>query len=293
MPRNYPLSLKKAGNFPTHFAMVGMATVVNGEPLFYDGFNEHGLAMAGLNFPENAYYPPLQEGKINVAPYELIPYLLGTCQSVDEAAEKFKQINLVNLAYSDDLPLAPLHFIICDKKECITVEPTKEGLRVYPNRVGILTNNPPFEYHLARLNDFRNLRAGNGDNAFGIPLNEYCLGLGAVGLPGDMSSPSRFVRVAFHKANSVCEGGERATVSQCFHLLSSVEMPRGSCKTDEGKNDITVYSACMNTAQARYYYTTYENRQISCVDMRKCDLNATAISRFPICREEQIYFEKF
>ncbi len=293
MPRKYSLHFRKMGDFAEHYAMIGMATVVGGEPLYYDAVNEHGLAMAGLNFPNNAHYFPVTEGKDNVAPFELIPWILSSCKSVQEARVLLSNINLADIPFSAQLPLAPLHWILSDKKESLTVESMREGLRVYENPVGVLTNNPPFPYHLCHLNDYRNLRTDNGENTFvkEVTLENYCQGLGAVGLPGDLSSPSRFVRAVFHKENSVCEETESACVSQFFHLLGSVEMVQGSCRTDTGKLDITAYSACVNTDLGRYYYTTYTNRQIHCIDMHRADLDGGEISRFPLQMQEQICYQ--
>ncbi len=289
-PRRYPFRFRKVGELPLHFAMIGMATVVNGEPLYYDAVNEHGLGMAGLNFPKNAYYPPFEEGKDNVAPFEFIPWILGKCKSVEEARGLLKRINLVNLPFSEKLPLAPLHWIISDKRSSIVVESMQDGLHAYENPVGVLTNNPPFPYHLFNLNNYRGLKRTNGENCFSdkIELDDYCQGLGAIGLPGDVSSPSRFVRMAFNSANSVCAEEENACVSQFFHLLSSVEMVEGCCQTASGKFDITAYSACVNTERGLYYYTTYQNRQITCVDMRRANLEGEQISRFPLITEGEI-----
>ncbi len=286
-PRRYPLCFRKMPEIREHYAFIGMATVVDGVPLYYDGANEYGLAMAGLNFPTNAYYSPAKEGQDNVTPFEFIPWILGQCKSVKETKSLLAHIRLVDIPFSDKLPLSPLHWMISDGEESVVVEPMKDGLHIHDNPVGVLTNNPPFEYHLFNLNNYRNLKVDNGENGFSkrLDLNNYCQGLGGVGLPGDLSSPSRFVRVAFHKENSVCGEDENSSVSQFFHLLSSVEMVRGSCLTPSGKYDITVYSACMNTEKGLYYYTTYQNRQITCVDMRRTHLDGEKISRFPLMEE--------
>ncbi len=292
-PRRYPINFRQMGKMGEHYALIGMATVVNGDPLYYDATNEFGLSMAGLNFPNNVYYAPLDGEKDNVTPFELIPWILAQCKSVREAKKLLSRLNLANVPYSTQLPLSPLHFIIADRERSIVVEPMKDGLHIYENPVDVLTNNPPFPYHLHNLNDYRNLKTDNGENCFSkdVPLEEYCQGLGAVGLPGDYSSPSRFVRAAFHKANAVCEEDEKSCVSQVFHLLSSVEMSRGSCKTASGKYDITVYSACVNTDKGLYYYKTYSNSQISCVDMHETDLDGTQIYRFPLALEENIHYQ--
>ncbi len=292
MPRKFKLEFRRMGVLEEHYAMIGMATVVGDVPLYYDGTNEFGLSMAGLNFPGNAYYGPLAADKDNVTPFEFIPWILCKCKDVTEARELLAKINLVNIPFSEHLPLSPLHWIISDKKESLVVEAMKEGIHIHENVTGVLTNNPPFDYHMFNLNNYRNLRVDNGENYFSkeLPLNVYCQGLGAMGLPGDVSSMSRFVRAVFNCEHSVCEDDENSSVSQFFHLLSSVEMVRGACLTDTGKWDITVYSSCINTDKGLYYYTTYDNRKINCVDMNKTDLDSDTVSRFPLKTELEIGF---
>ncbi len=292
MPRNYPLEFRKMNKLEHHYAIIGMATVVSDVPLYYDGTNEYGLAMAGLNFPGNAYYYPMKKEKDNVTPFEFIPWILGQCKTVAEARKFLGHINLVDIPFSDKLPLSPLHWMIADKEESIVVESMKDGLHIFDNPVGVMTNNPPFNYHLSNLNNYRNLRVDNGENSFAkeIPLEVYCQGLGAIGLPGDVSSMSRFVRIAFNRGNSVCEEDENSSVSQFFHLLASVSMTRGGCLTDTGKWDITVYTSCMNVDKGLYYYTTYDNQQINCVNMHNVDLETDKITRVPLVLEQGICY---
>ena len=293
MPRNYPLSFRTMGALGSHYAIIGMATVVQGTPLYYDATNEYGLSMAGLNFPNNAFYPSMQAGKDNVAPFEFIPWILSKCKDVKEAKALLNHINLVNIPFSAQLPLSPLHWMISDKQESVVVESMQGGLHIHGNPIGVLANNPPFEYQLFHLNNYRNLKTDNGQSEFSqkLSLNEYSQGLGALGLPGDVSSMSRFVRMSFNRAHSLCEDDENASVSQFFHLLSSVETVRGCCVTPSGKHSVTVYSACMNTDRGLYYYTTYTNRQIHCVDMHKTQLDGREIYRFPLQLNEQIQYQ--
>ncbi len=284
MPRRYPLVFRKLGKWDSHYAMIGMATVVGEVPLYYDGVNEYGLAMAGLNFPGNAYYGPLQEGWDNVAPFEFIPWILCQCKTVAEAEKLLRRMNLANIPFSEALPPSPLHWMIADRDRAVVVEVMADGMHIYDNPTGVMTNNPPFPFHLQNLNNYRRLTVDNGENLFAdtLALDNYCQGLGAVGLPGDVSSMSRFVRASFGRAHSVCGEDENSSVSQFFHLLGSVEMNRGICRTPQEHWDITVYTSCMNMERGLYYYTTYDNRQICCVDMHQADLDGTTVSRFAL-----------
>ena len=272
-----------------HYAMIGIAINENNYPLYYDAANETGLAMAGLNFPGNAVYHDPKPSMHNVTPFEFIPWILGQCKTVDDARELLKNANIVNIPFSKDFPLSPLHWIIADANGCLTVESVAEGLKVYDNPVGVLTNNPPFEYHLQHLSEFLNLTPNEPENRFSnhIELAPYSRGMGALGLPGDLSSSSRFVRAAFTKLNSVCQPEEQSGISQFFHILDSVAQTKG-CVQAGSKFEQTVYSSCCNTDKGIYYYTTYENRQITGVDMHKEDLNGSAFKIYPLIWDQQI-----
>jgi choloylglycine hydrolase len=161
--------------------------------------------MAGLNFVGNAVYGRPESGKENIAQFELIPWILAQCATVRDARKLLETVNITDTAFSADLPPAQLHWMIGDREAVITVEAVREGLRIYDNPVGVLTNNPPFDEQLFNLNNYLNLSAQEPENRFSdkIDLKPCSRGMGALGLPGDWSSPSRFVRAAFVKLNSV------------------------------------------------------------------------------------------
>ncbi len=283
-PRSFTFKMRCVEDITTHFALIGMASVINGEPLYYEATNEKGLSMAGLNFPQNAEYKPKKEGANNVTPFELIPYILSDCQTVGDAKEKLKNLNLVNISFSESLPLSPLHFIISDCESSITIEPVAAGLKIYDNPVGVLTNNPTFDWHLTNLNNYATLHSGICENSLSdkLSVNNYCLGLGAVGLPGDFSSPSRFVKAVFVKGNSPKSLETADAVNQFFHILSSVAMPKGCVLNQNGESEYTRYSCCCDTKNGDYYYTTYENSQKSKISIRDFDLKGREIFVFSI-----------
>ena len=291
-PRDFLLRFRSCDALECHFAIVGMAHVAEGIPLYYDGINEKGLAMAGLNFVGNAAYRAPEPGKDNVASFEFIPWILGQCATVAEARVLLERINLTDEAFGGDLPIARLHWIIADRKEAITVEAVAEGIRVYPNPVGVLTNNPPFDEQMLQLNNFMHLSAGEPENRFSekLTLCPYSRGMGALGLPGDLSSQSRFVRAAFMKLNAVSGSGEAESVGQFFHILDTVSQPRGCCRVGEGY-EVTLYASCCNADKGIYYYTTYDNRQITAVDMHRENLDGNRLRRYPLVRREQIFFQ--
>ena len=144
-PRNYPFKFKEKETINNHYAIIGMAYVAEEYPLYYDAINEKGLGIAGLNFVGNAYYNEPVEGKDNIAQFEFIPWILSQCATIEDAKKLIKKINLTNIPFNEQLPLAQLHWIIADKNEAITVEAVEEGIKIYENPVGVLTNNPPFD----------------------------------------------------------------------------------------------------------------------------------------------------
>ncbi len=293
LARHAPLRFRFMGDMPHHFAMIGMATVVGDTPLFYDAVNEHGLAMAGLNFPGNACYFPKTEGKDNIPPFECIPWILAQAKSVREARPLLRRMILSDASFAPALPNSPLHFMLADENEAVVIEQTKDGFSVYDDPARVMTNNPPFPLQLANLEDYRHLRVDNGARRADparMPA-DYSQGLGAIGLPGDVSSVSRFVRAAFGVKNAVTEPDEAASVSQFFHILADVSMTRGICLTDAGTWDITGYTSCMNTVRGLYYYTTYDNSRIHGVDLYAVPLDGDGIFRYPLKTAAEIAWD--
>ena len=293
MPRRYPIRFRHGGTMSVHHALIGMAYVVGDYPLYYDGMNEKGLCMAGLNFVGNAVYrSPASEGD-NICQFEFIPWILGQCATVAEARGLLSRIRLTDTPFREDLPVSDLHWIIADRQESVTVESVAAGVMVYDNPVGVLTNNPPFPEQIFRLNDFMHLSPGEPQNRFSTRLNlrPYSRGMGAMGLPGDLSSPSRFVRAAFVKMNSLSGDSEAESVGQFFHIMGSVEQPTGCCLVGDGKYERTIYTSCCSADRGIYYYTTYDNPAITAVDMMREDLDGGNLVQYPMLTEMRIVLQ--
>ena len=249
--------------------------------------------MAGLNFVGNAVYAQPEPGRMNIAQFELIPWLLGRCATAAQAREELSRLILTGTPFSAALPAAQLHWLLADEREAVTVESTADGLHVYDNPVGVLTNNPPFEQQLFSLNNYRHLSPRQPENRFSeaLPLRLYSRGMGALGLPGDLSSMSRFVRAAFTKLNAVCDGTEQGSVSQFFHILGAVEQQHGCCEVEEGQYERTIYTSCCNAASGVYYYSTYDNRGLTAVDLHRENLDGSALVAYPLVTEQQILWQ--
>lgn len=291
-PRNYPLPFRRTSALNSHWAMIGIAFISGGYPLYYDATNEKGLSMAALSFPGSAVYHPPAADRDNVSPFEFIPYVLARCACTEEARRLLEHVCLADLPFSPDLPLSPLHWIIADRNSALTVESVENGLHIFDNPAGVLTNNPPFDYQMTHLADYMTLTPSRPENTFAPSLNltPYGLGMGALGLPGDCSPASRFVRTVYAKVHSICGDSECESVSQFFHILSNVRHVRGSVEAEAGP-EITVYSSCCNTDKGVYYYTTYENSRISAIDMHRENLNSDRLITYPLLLTQDILYQ--
>lgn len=291
-PRNFPFLFRCEEPVNAHLAIIGIATVSRNYPLYYDAVNEAGLAMAGLNFPGNAHYRQPRMGYHNISPFELIPWVLCQCRSVQEAVQLLQKTNPAAIPFSDDFPLSPLHWILSDETESITVEPMEDGLVITRNPVGVLTNNPPFDYHLHNLCNYLKLSEEDPVNTLAprLSLKPYSRGMGAMGLPGDLSSASRFIKAAFTKLHSVAPKEETAAVSQFFHILGAAAQQEGCVRVGDGYEK-TVYSSCCNTSKGIYYYTTYENSQITAVHLYHEDLESKHLKSYPLLYAPQLRME--
>lgn len=292
-PRRYPFTFRREGVKSEHFAIIGAAAVIDNYPLYYDAINEKGLCMAGLNFPQNAFYPSFKEGADNISPFEFIPWILSQCADANEAERLLLRINLINIPFSEKLPLAPLHWIIADKNRSLTVESVKDGLKIYENPVGILTNNPAFDIQLFNLNNYMGISPNSPKNTFSdkLKLKTYSRGMGGLGLPGDLSSMSRFVKAAYTKLNSCSKETEAESISQFFHILGSVCQQKGCVLTEDGEYEFTHYTSCCNADKGIYYYTTYENSRICAVNMHKENLSEDRLISYPIIKSQQIKYQ--
>ena len=287
-PRNFTFEFTNGKNLTNHYAIMGVA-VNESIPLYFDGINEKGLSVAALNFPHNAHYFKPIQGKDNIASFELIPWILSQCANVESTRRILENINITDKSFAENMPPSPLHWIIADKGECIILEQTKEGTKIFENPVGVLTNSPKFDIQLFNMNNYLYLSAEEPNNTFSdkISLSPYSRGMGATGLPGDNGSMSRFIRASFVKLNSEFSGEENDKVNQFFHILYSVHQQRGCVKIN-GKNEITNYAVCANADKGIYYFTTYDNFTVHSVCMNKENLDASTPIYYELYNQNKI-----
>ncbi len=288
-PRNYPFYFRRAGELNHHHAFIGTAIVENGIPLYYDGTNEKGLSVAALNYPDGKYGKELLNTD-NVASFELIPWVLCQCETVGDAEKLLRHTNITGINFSPKLKSTPLHWLISDSKSSITVEPCENEVKIYENPVGILTNSPEFPIHMFNLNNYMYLTEEPPQNSLApaLDLKAYSRGMGGMGLPGDLSSMSRFIRATFTKMKVLPKISEQKSVGQFFHVLGSVCQQKGAVKLPDGKYEYTVYSSCCNTDSGVYYYKTYYNSTIRAVDMHRENLDSKKLKAYPMQDNSEI-----
>lgn len=268
-PQKYPFRFRSHKEFSGHYAMIGMGIIQNETPLYYEATNEKGLSVAALSFPE-AKYCKEKLGTDNIASFEFIPWLLCQCESVDECKLLLLHTNITDEAFSEEYPPSPLHWLISDRKSSITVECDGEEVKVWENKADVLTNSPEMPFQLFNLSNYMYLSENTPENSLSasIKLKPYSKGMGASGLPGDMSSMSRFVRAFFVKEKLTDEGDRGKNIMQFFHLLGSVSMPKGTVKDENGRDEYTVYSCCCDTNKLIYYFRTYTDSTVKAVELK-------------------------
>lgn len=266
IPSDRPLHFRHLPAMKEHHAILGMALDFPELPLIFDGMNDSGLAAAGLNFPHSAhYFASAPEGSLPLASFELIPYLLASCATIDQARAALERITILDIPHSEALPPSPLHWMITDGLHSLVAEPMENGLALFDNPVGILTNEPPFPHQLYALSSCLHLSPAPQQNFLGIdlaPYASYSRGMGAIGLPGDSSSTSRFVRAAFTAACASPGESTEEDIAQFYHIAAAAAQVKGCVRLEDGSEVRTVYTSCCDLDAGRYYVERYERREL-------------------------------
>lgn len=262
-PRGFTFNFLHQGSVSKHHAIMGAAHVIDNTPLYYDAMNEKGLCAAALRLPELTTYHEVKSDKQNLASFELIPWLLCNFKSTEDARKAVENVNITPESFSKSLPSTPLHWIIGDRKMSFVIESVEDGLKIYDNPYGVLTNAPEF------------------------PTQCYIFEERGRPMLGDLSSSSRFVRAINAKNHTDKCDGETEAISRFFHIMSTVNQPAGLFQADERKLR-TEYTACMDTESLTYYFTTYDCRKLRGVRMKSANLDGSTLEAFPMAQNECI-----
>lgn len=264
-PRNFVFRFIHGETAYEHYAIIGAAHISGDVPLYYDGMNEKGLCAAALRLPAITAYHEKKPNKCNFASFELIPWILCNFDSAEAAKKALAEVNITPESFSDALSTAPLHWIIADREQSFVVESMEDGLKIYDDPYGVLTNAPDFPTQVTMLEEYGEPRLG------------------------DLSSSSRFIRAVNAKTFTLPTERKTPSISRFFHIMSTVNQPHGLFRADE-RQLRTVYTSCMDTESLIYYFTTYDCRKIRAVRMKNAHLDLDTISAFPMKRKEWIHF---
>ena len=264
-PRRFIFNYRHEEKSFEHYAIIGAAHIGGGVPLYYDGMNEKGLCAAALRLPAITVYHEKKPNLRNLASFELIPWILCNFSSAKEAKIALEHVNVTPESFSDALSTTPLHWLIGDRNESFVVESVENGLKIYDNSHGVLTNAPDFPTQCEMLEEHGEMRLG------------------------DLSSTSRFIRAVNAKCFTIPSEKITPSISRFFHLMSTVNQPHGLFRADE-RQLRTVYTSCMDTENLTYYFTTYDCRKIRAVRMKNAHLDLDTLTTFHMARKEWIHY---
>jgi len=293
IPRNYLFSsttpLGSGLSYRSKYAIVGASAY--GSSAVIDGINEKGLSAAGFYFPQYADYTPTtpENQSRSLSPVEFTNWVLTQFATIEELKSHLNDISIAPTILKSWGPSPPpFHYIVYDKSGAsVVIEPLNGTLKLYENRLGVVTNSPTFDWHITNLNNFVHLTPYNVppvqfDGMTFIPFGQ---GSGMSGLPGDFSPPSRFVRAAVFSVTAIPPPNAQEAILQTFHLLNSFDIPVGIIRTTINgvvHTDTTLATAVRDPQALRFYYKTYEDQTIKMIDLNEFDLNATSIKSLEI-----------
>ncbi len=301
VPRGYKFTgtttLGDGKKWTSKYASIGMILVDN--KVIVDGMNEKGLVAASFYFPGYAKYSVTtkENQKISMSSSDITQWILSMFETVDEVKKAIENNEVaISPVLTPGFPpqIQPFHFIVYDRTgKSIVFEPIDGKLKVYDNPIGVITNSPTFDWHMTNLRNYITLLAHTPEDVkvFGMTIKPLGQGAGMLGLPGDFTPPSRFVRATAFAASSIPAETADKGVLQVFHILNSFDIPVGAARTiEEGKvfSDYTMLTLVRDTKNLRFYYKTYDDQTIKMVDMKKFDLDGKKILRLNT-KTEQSY----
>lgn len=275
--------------YQSKYASVG--AICFDELAMMDGINEKGLAVGTFYFPGFAEYADTtsENQSKSLSPIDFSNWILTQFETVEEVKQALPQVFIaptVSKEWGNVIP--PFHYIIYDRNgNSLVIEPLKGRLVVHDNPLGVLTNSPAFDWHMTHLRNYINLTPYNVKplHVAGIELSPFGQGSGMVGLPGDFTPPSRFVRATIFSMTAVLPNDAPEAILQAFHILNQFDIPVGVARAkDHGviHTDYTMLTGVRDPQALKYYFKTYEDQAIKLVDLKKFDLNAQRIKRLNV-----------
>lgn len=287
IPRDYAFtgttSKGEGKSYTSKYATLGAICYNN--LAIMDGINEEGLAVGTFYFPGFAGYTPTtaENQKNSLSQFDFPNWILTQFRSLDEVKQGLQDVVIAPFVIAEwGSEPAPFHYIVYEKSGAsLVIEPINGKLVVRDNPLGVLTNSPEFDWHITNLRNFINLNTKNPSPVTfaGLTFAPFGQGAGMVGLPGDFTPPSRFVRAAIFSQTATPVATTEEAVFQTFHLLNQFDIPVGLAKdVADGvtHTDYTILTGVRDPNNLKYYFKTYTDQNINVVDMKQFDKNAKA-----------------
>ncbi|WFB36900.1 choloylglycine hydrolase family protein [Kiritimatiellota bacterium B12222] len=266
----------KGMHYTSKWGMVGANAL--GKKIIVDGVNEKGLYVGTFYFAGEAGYadPASADPSRSLAPEDYGAWLLANFENITQVKAHFQDVTLLPHPIEEIGGISfPGHFIVRDSSGAsVVIEPINGQLKIYDNPLGVMTNTPSFDWHLTNLRNYINLSATNvpAVKAADIILNPTGQGSGMLGLPGDFTPPSRFIRAVFFSQNAEQNKTVEETVPQVFHIMNAFDIPRGAVREDQNGEvhaDYTVWTSVSDLKNIRWAFRTYKNQSIRTIDVQK------------------------
>lgn len=290
VPRNQELqSLTPSGmdgvRFKSKYGFVGLS--VEQKEFMVEGVNEKGLSAGLFYFPNYGKYQPFDpmEKDKSLADFQVVSYVLAKCSSINEVKRELEKVRIINI----DPRSSTVHWRFTEPSgRQVVLEIVDEVMHFYENPLGVLTNSPGIEWHWTNLNNYINLQPGNApEHSFGpLAMKSFGHGSGMLGLPGDFTPPSRFVRAAFFQLTAPQQPNAEGCVFQAFHLLNNFDIPAGT-ELPMGKASVdlpsaTQFTVATDTGNRMIYYRTMYNSTIRCIDLKAIDFSQVKYQSYPL-----------
>lgn len=281
--------------YSTKYAIMGVNTF--GDATVVDGLNEKGLAVALFYFPGFAKYSdPTPQNKDNsLSPTEFNQWILSQFATVDEVKAGLDEVAIVPTIPAGWPVLPPVHYVVYDTNgNSVVIEPIDGKLVVHDNPLGVVTNSPPFDWHMTNLSNYVNLSplGTSPKDVDGVEIQSYSTGSGLGGLPGDFTAPSRFVRAAVFSASSVQPTDSVDGAKKVLHLLNQFDIPRGAVRTPEAKGkpqiEWTLATVARDPKTLTFYFKTYDNQNLRKINMAAFDWDSKEIVQIQFASDQPI-----
>lgn len=293
---SYTPAGKKGMVFETRYGIIGLAIVQ--KEFIAEGLNEAGLSAGLFYFPRYGSYEAYDSAQREktISDLQLVTWMLSRFATVAEVKAAVGKVRIIGL----DEPgvTSTVHWRIGDATgEQVVLEIIDGKPYFYNNEIGVLTNSPGFPWHLTNLNNYVNLFPGGAppQQLAGVKLNAFGAGSGFLGMPGDVTPPSRFVRAAFYKATAPRLHTAEETVLQAFHILNNFDIPIGIEHPLKKAPDIpsaTQWTSVVDLTNRKVYYKTAYNNTIRCLDMKDIDFSKVKYQSYPLDRQKEQPIEK-